>query len=307
MTSLKTARTRHLLVAGAAVLASVIVIAAAVATTDELTVADAIVLGVVEGITEYLPISSTGHLTVVSRLLGIGTTDADRAAADAYAIAIQLGAILAVLILYRARIGSMLRGLGGRDPGGRSVALALIASMVPAAALGFVVGDTIKEELFGVGPVAFAWLVGAAAIFVMGPRWRGGLRRLEDITVRDGLVIGLAQALALWPGVSRSLVTILAALALGLAVGAAVEYSFLLGLGTLGGATLYELATEGGTIVETFGWVAPVVGLLAAFVSAVIAVRWLVAYLEHHSLVIFAWYRLVAAGIAGALLLTGVV
>jgi undecaprenyl-diphosphatase len=133
------------------------------------------------------------------------------------------------------------------------------------------------------------------------------VRRLEDLTVRDGLLIGLAQTLALWPGVSRSLVTILAALALGLAVGAAVEYSFLLGLGTLGGATVYEMATEGGSIVETFGWAAPLVGLLAAFVSAVLAVRWLVAYLEHHSLVIFAWYRVVAAGLAAVLLATGVV
>lgn len=299
------AQTRLLIAGGVA--AFVAVVAAAIATTDELTIADAIVLGVVEGLTEYLPISSTGHLTVVSRLLGIGTTDADRAAADSYTIAIQLGAILAVVMLYRARIASMLRGLAGRDPAGRSVALALVASMVPAGVLGLVAGDTIKQELFGVGPVAFAWLVGAAAIFAMGPRWRGGVRLIEDLTVRDGLLIGFAQALALWPGVSRSLVTILAALALGLAVGAAVEYSFLLGLGTLGGATLYELSTEGGSIVDTFGWVAPVVGLVAAFVSAILAVRWLVAYLEHHSLAIFGWYRLGAAGLAGLLLLTGVV
>ncbi len=290
-----------------AVVLVALLVFASVATPSELTVADAVLLGVVEGVTEYLPISSTGHLTVTQRLLGIGDTAAERPAADAYAIAIQAGAILAVVVLYHHRIRALARGLVGRDAEGRRLAAVLVASMVPAGILGLVLGDAIKERLFGVGPVAIAWLVGAVAILVLAPRWREGTAALESLTVRDGLVIGLAQALALWPGVSRSLVTILAALALGYAMGAAVEYSFLLGLGTLGAATAYEAVVDGALIVEAFGLAAPLWGFAAAFVSAVAAIRWMVSYLEHHDLAIFAWYRLAIAALAGMLLVTGVV
>lgn len=290
----------------AALVVATVVIAAA-AGADGLGVADALILGMVEGLTEYLPVSSTGHLTVTQRLLGIGTTDADRAAADSYAIVIQAGAILAVLVLYRRRVLAMARGLVGRDEGGRHLLGVMTASFLPAALLGLALGDTIKERLFGVGPVAGAWAVGGVAILVLGRRLVGGDRPLEGLRLSDGLVIGAAQALALWPGVSRSLVTILAALALGLALGAAVEYSFLLGLVTLGAATVYEAVGEGSTIVAAYGLVTPAVGFVVAFVSAVAAVRWMVGYLQDHGLALFGWYRLAIAALAAVLLATGVV
>ncbi|MDY7103620.1 MAG: undecaprenyl-diphosphate phosphatase [Actinomycetota bacterium] len=289
------------------VAATVICAMWAVASTDALTLPDALLLGVVEGITEYLPVSSTGHLTVVQRLLGIGNTEADKAAADAYAICIQAGAILAVLGLYRERVGSVILGVVGRDPQGFRLAQVLIAAFTPAAAIAFVFEDAIKDNLFGIAPVVAAWAVGGVAILVIAPRVWGGARRIEELTIRDGLIIGFAQVLALWPGTSRSLVTILAAGALGVKARDAVELSFILGLMTLGAATIYEGIGEGTNIVDTFGIVSPVVGLLAAWVSAIVAVRWMVDYLNRNGMAVFGWYRLGIAAVVGALLLAGVV
>lgn len=265
--------------------------------------AEAVVLGVVEGVTEYLPVSSTGHLLVSQEVLGIG--EEDRAAADAYAVVIQLGAILAVLVLYRDRIRSMLGGMAGRDPTGRRLALALVAGFVPAAVIGLALEEVIKDHLFGVVPVAAAWVVGGLAILAFTFRGVRAGRALEQITIRDGLLIGLAQALALWPGVSRSLVTILGGLAVGLATVAAVEYSFLLGLATLGAATIYEGVQSGSEIVDRFGIVTPVLGLVVALVSAVVAVRWMVTYLQTRSLAVFGWYRVAIGALTFALVALG--
>ena len=135
----------------------------------DLSTLDSVILGIVEGITEYLPVSSTGHLVVVQRWLGLGDP-AGRDAADTYAIAIQIGAILAVLLLYRRRVGSMLRGVAGRDPDGRRVLGLLVTSFIPAAALGAAFGDAIKDELFSPGPVVVAWLVGGVFLLVWKPR-----------------------------------------------------------------------------------------------------------------------------------------
>jgi undecaprenyl-diphosphatase len=265
----------------------------------------AAILGLVEGVTEYLPISSTGHLHVTERLLDVGTTEATEAAADTYAITIQSGAIAAVLVLYRRRIVELGRGLAGRSPAGRRVLVALAVAFVPAAATGVAFDDAIKDHLLAVGPIAAAWIVGALAIWFVVPRVHtGGGRDLEVITLRDAALIGLAQVLALWPGTSRSLVTIIGALAVGLSMRAAVEFSFLLGLLTLGAATAYDGARNGGELVDTFGWATPVLGLVIAFISAVIAVRWMVAYLERRDLRVFAVYRVVAAVLALGLLAT---
>lgn len=306
-------RVKVAMFAGIGVVATIICALWAVASKDELTLPDALLLGLVEGITEYLPVSSTGHLTVVQRLLGIGNTEADKAAADAYAICIQAGAILAVLGLYRERVGSVILGVTGRlgatskDPEGFRLATVLIAAFLPAAAIAFVLEDSIKDNLFGIGPVVIAWAVGGVAILVIAPRVWGGTRRIEELTMRDGLIIGFAQALALWPGTSRSLVTILAAGAIGVKAKDAVELSFILGLMTLGAATIYEGIGEGTNIVDTFGIVSPVVGLLAAWVSAIVAVRWMVEYLNRNGMAIFGWYRIGIAALVGALLLAGVV
>ena len=279
------------------------------AAADELTPLKAAVLGVVEGITEYLPISSTGHLLVAQELLDVGTTDATEDAADTYAITIQAGAILAVVVLYFARLRAMAAGLVGRDVDGRRVLVALVIAFVPAAVVGVAFEALIKDALFGVGPVVAAWIVGGVAILVLAPRLRllgEQGHALELLTPRAALVIGAAQVIALWPGTSRSLVTIVAALFVGLSMGAALEFSFLLGLATLTAATLYELVRHGGDLFDTFGVVNPLIGFVVAFVSALLAVRWLVGYLDRHGLELFGWYRIGVAVLALGLVVGGV-
>jgi undecaprenyl-diphosphatase len=263
-----------------------------------LSTLDSVILGIVEGITEYLPVSSTGHLVVVQRWLGLGDA-AGRDAADTYAIAIQIGAILAVLLLYRGRVGSMFRGVVGRDSQGARLLGLLVASFVPAAALGAAFGDSIKDELFSPGPVVVAWIVGGIFLLVWRPQ-PGGTSMLE-LTTTKAVIIGIAQALALWPGVSRSLVTIAAALLLGLTLSAALEYSFLLGLATLSAATVFDLAKNGDQLVNDYGVVRPLLGVVVAFVTAAAAVKWLVGYLAEKPLSRFGWYRLAVAGVTLAL------
>lgn len=268
-----------------------------------LSIPEAILLGVVEGITEFLPISSTGHLLVVQQLLGINTPVTERAA-DTYAIAIQFGAILAVAFLYRQRLASMAAGIAGRDNTGKAILGRLVLSFIPAAVLGVIFGEAIKESLFGPIPIVIAWAVGGVFLLVWRPSHDGAT--MASLSLRAAAFIGLAQALALWPGVSRSLVTLVAALMVGLSLMAALEYSFLLGLATLSAASIYDLIRNGDELFGEFGVVTPVVGLIAAFVTAVIAIKWVVTYLATHNLRIFGWYRLGAASIGVVLLLTGV-
>jgi undecaprenyl-diphosphatase len=292
-----------------------IVIATALATTapaasHELNAAKAVVLGLVEGVTEYLPVSSTGHLLVTQKLLDVGDTDATKDAADTYAITIQAGAILAVVLLYFGRLRAMAEGVIGRDHNGRHILIALLIAFVPAAIVGGALEQPIKDHLFGVGPVIVAWAIGGVVI-LLAARWLReqprGCRALEHITRRDAVIIGAAQIIALWPGSSRSLVTILAALALGLSMPAALEFSFLLGLATLTAATVFEALKHGGELIDTYGLLNPFIGFAVAFISAVVAVRWLVGYLSRHGLELFGWYRIVIAAVAMVLVLTGVI
>jgi undecaprenyl-diphosphatase len=173
--------------------------------------------------------------------------------------------------------------------------------------VGAVLGDKVKEHLFGAGPVAIAWAVGGVAILLFARERRSGERALEIITLRDGLLIGAAQVLALWPGTSRSLVTIVAAVVLGLSLPAAVEFSFLLGVATLTAATAFDLLRHGREIVDAFGYAVPILGVVVAFVSAVVSIRWMVDYLQRRSLAVFSVYRLLAAAVAAVLLLGNVV
>ena len=270
------------------------------------------ILGVVEGVTEYLPVSSTGHLLLAAEALGLTDTEESKAATDAYVIVIQFGAILAVLVLYARRIWSILRGIVGRDAGGRKVAIALIASVIPAVIIGVLGEQLLKDYLFDLWPITFAWLVGGLVILAVARRDTRSKRTstqgnaLEDLSARQALVIGLLQCVAMWPGVSRSLITILGGRLVGLSTQAAVEYSFLLGLVTLTGASLYETAKEGGAIIDTLGVVAPLIGIVAAFVAAALSIKWMVGYLNRHSLAIFGWYRIGLAVVVAALLLLGV-
>jgi undecaprenyl-diphosphatase len=268
-----------------------------------LSIPQAILLGIVEGITEFLPVSSTGHLLVVGHLIDFGTGDS-KTAGDTYAVAIQFGAILAIAFLYRSRLFSMLRGIVGADTQGQSSLIALVTAFVPAAVLGVLAGDAIKDALFGPVPVMIAWAIGGVVLL----RWvpKAGTRELHELTVRMALIIGIAQGIALWPGVSRSLVTLIAGLAVGLTLSAAIEFSFLLGLVTLSAATALDLAKHGNELVDKFGIATPLIGLVCAFITALIAVRWMVSYLNSKSLAIFGWYRLGAAATCGVLLLTNV-
>ena len=268
-----------------------------------LSIPEALLLGIVEGITEFLPISSTGHLLVAGHLIGFGKGDAS-VAADTYSIAIQFGAILAVMYLYRIRMWSMARGVFGADNEGRQVLTRLIVAFLPAAFLGAVFGDALKDKLFGPIPVAIAWVVGGVVLLLW--KQQPGSMALTSLSLRNALIIGVAQGLALWPGVSRSLVTLIAALALGLSMSAALEFSFLLGLLTLSAATVLDLSKHGSELVDQFGVLAPSVGLVSAFVTALIAVKWMVGYLSKNSLRVFGWYRLGAGAVAGILLLTNV-
>lgn len=267
---------------------------------------EALVLGLVEGLTEYLPVSSTGHLLVTMRALGLPQDDA----ADAYAICIQAGAIAAVLGLYRARAWEVLRGLAGRSGPGLRLALNLAAAFLPAALVGLVFQGAIRQHLFGLWPITLAWAVGGVAILLVprggrGPEGGQGLA-LEQLTPARALVIGLLQCLALWPGTSRSLVTILGGLLAGLGLRAAVEFSFLLGAVTLLAATAYEAWRGGAAMVETFGAGPLILGFVTAWGAAALSVKGLLAWLQGHGLRAFGWYRLALAAAVGLLLALGV-
>jgi undecaprenyl-diphosphatase len=261
----------------------------------------ALILGLVEGITEYLPVSSTGHLLIAQRLLGIEAGDA----ANGYAIAIQAGAILAVLGTYRHRVGGMVQGVIGRSAAGLQLAICIVVAFLPAAILAYFLDERIEQHLFGVKPIIAAWVVGGVLILALS-RWvqkrRNGFD-LAQLGWRAALLIGLVQCVAMWPGTSRSLVTILGGLAVGLSMAAAVEFAFLLGVLTLTAATAYTVMKSGGSMLTAYGWLPLLTGFLAAWISAALAVKWMVTWLNRHGLTLFAWWRFAAAAIAAALLL----
>ena len=261
----------------------------------------AMLLGIVEGVTEYLPVSSTGHLILTQRLLGIPANQA----AGAYAVCIQAGAILAVLGLYRAQVKRMLNGLLGRDRAGLALAGNIVVAFLPAAVAGLLFGALIEEYLFGLWPIIGAWFVGGLAILLVSsrrqmdrPETAAEDAGLEMLNWRMALLIGAAQCLALWPGTSRSLVTILAGSLAGLSLSSAVEFSFLLGVLTLTAATGYKTMQGGWLMVQAYGWHTMLTGFFFATVSAALAVKWLVGYLNRHSLSIFGTYRIALAALA---------
>ncbi|MEP6624347.1 MAG: undecaprenyl-diphosphate phosphatase [Acidimicrobiia bacterium] len=313
---LGSARVTRRLAAAPLVVAAVLVFGASpafavpllAAALVSLGVGHAIVLGLVEGITEYLPISSTGHLLLTSRILGLPTGSGKAGdALKSYEIAIQAGAIVAVLGLYRHRFVTMIEGITKRSVAGRRLLFALAVAFVPAAVVGVIGEKVIKKHLFGVGPVIGAWAIGGLLILVLVARGlitRRDGRAIETITTRDALIIGIAQVAALWPGTSRSLVTIVAALFLGLSMSAAIEFSFLLGVLTLGAATAYSVVKDGSLMVDSFGLLTPLIGLVFAFLAAVVSVRWMVTYLQRHTLAVFGWYRIGIAAVALVLVLT---
>ena len=260
-----------------------------------MTLLDAAILGLVEGITEYLPVSSTGHLILTSALLGL-----DGSGIDAFNIVIQGGAILAVLGLYRVRVLGMAQGLIGQNPEGRRLLVRLLIAFAPAAVLGPILDDTIEATLFRPVPVLAALAIGGVIMLKLGKgRANSSDTDPADLPLRAALLIGLAQCIAMWPGTSRSMVTLAAGVALGLRPARAAEFSFLLGLPTLGGACVYKLVKDGDTVLA-LGTPSLVVGILVATVSAAFAVRWLVGFLTNRGLAPFGWYRLALTVVVAA-------
>ena len=260
-----------------------------------MTLLDAAILGLVEGITEYLPVSSTGHLILTSALLGL-----DGPGIDAFTIVIQGGAILAVLGLYRTRVLGMAQGLSGNNPEGQRLLIRLLIAFAPAAILGPLLENSIEATLFQPIPVLSALALGGLVMLKIG---KGPANQTDtdpaDLPLRAAFLIGLAQCIAMWPGTSRSMVTLAAGIALGLRPVRAAEFSFLLGLPTLGGACVYKLLKDGDAVLS-LGTPSLLVGITVATVSAAFAVRWLVGFLNHRGLAPFGWYRLGLTLVIGA-------
>jgi undecaprenyl-diphosphatase len=296
------------------------------AAAAELSVTDAIILGVVEGVTEFLPISSTGHLIIASRFLRLeseqpllgsdgqplwykkpsaknpqGEPLTIKLATDTYLVVIQVGAIAAVALLYWSRFMTMLRGVLGQDPAGLRLVIHLLIAFVPAAGIGFVLDDWIDTHLFSIRAVIIAQIAGA--ILMLYADWWIKRRtrttttspELHDLTARKAAAIGAFQCLALWPGTSRSMTTIVGGYFVGLDPRRAAEFSFLLGFVTLSAASIYKGAKSGAAMIQVFGWSNVILGGVVAAVTAAVCVRFLVHWLTRHGLAIFAYYRIILA------------
>lgn len=269
---------------------------------DILLLIKAAILGVVEGATEFLPISSTGHLILAGDLLNF----MDHAKRSVFEIAIQLGAILAVVWEYRTRFVSTFAGIG-RDPLANRLIVNLAIAFLPLAMLGLAFGDTIKHYLFKPVPVALAFIIGALIILWAEKRQHTvTIHTVDDIRPQDAIKLGLAQAVALIPGMSRSGSTIIGGLFFGLSRKAAAEFSFFLAVPTLGIASVYSMYKDRALLsMDDMG--AWAMGFIFAFISAMIAVRALIRYVSHHDFTIFAWYRIVFGVIVLVTAYTGMV
>jgi undecaprenyl-diphosphatase len=292
-----------------------------------LSYSDALILGLIEGVTEYLPISSTGHLILANAYLGLDgdeamvnakgepilvTTDSGEQrpytigeAAYAYVIVIQAGAIAAILLLYWQDLWSILMGCLGKDPKGRRLGINLIAAFIPAAVIGLLLDDWIEAQLGNnIHAVAGALIVGAVAMLIV-ERWRRHGKHapvpaedgpgLDELTLGKSVMIGLFQCLAMWPGTSRSMTTIIGGYLAGLSPAHAAQFSFLLGLITLTAASGYKLVSDGGNMLAALQVGPVLLGCAVAFISAALAVKWFVGYLGRHGLSVFAWYRIALA------------
>ena len=261
---------------------------------DLILLLKAVILGVVEGLTEFLPISSTGHLILVGDLLDFND---DRG--KAFEVIIQFGAILAVCWEFRQKLIKVVTSFGGSIIARRFVLNLLIAS-IPAMGLAFLFGKYIKAVLFSPIPVASAFIVGALIIFWAERRQQkttsapSRIQSIDDLTPFDALKVGIAQCAALIPGTSRSGATIIGGMLFGLPRAVATEFSFFLAIPVIGGATAYELIKLWQAPLAFSGefTLAIIVGFISAFISAFICVRWLIHYVAHHNFIPFAWYRI---------------
>ena len=267
----------------------------------------AIIMGLVEGFTEFLPISSTGHLILTEHLLGFEGMEEQ---INVFEIVIQAGAILAVCWEYRARIAAVLSGLFS-DRKQQRFALNVAIAFLPLAVLGMLFGNVLKEYLFKPVPVALAFIIGGIIILIVERRAAANpvavrVHTVEDMTPLDALKMGIAQAFALIPGTSRSGATIIGGMMFGLSRKVATEFSFFLAIPTLLGATAYSLFKARALLsvsdLPMFG-----LGTVAAFISAFLCVRWLLRYISSHTFTVFAWYRIAFGLLVLATGYTGVI
>ncbi len=275
----------------------------------------AIVTGTVEGVTEYLPVSSTGHMIISDRLLDVPNAPhvtvaglADRKGrpvslervADDYIVIIQLGAILAVFVAFFGRLRGLVVGLCRWEAKSVSLASSILVAFIPAAGLGFLFKDAISAYLFSVEVVAAALLVGGLGILVAEHLLpRKSAEKTDEVAAigwRSALTVGLCQCVALIPGTSRSLATILGGRVAGLSHAAATEFSFLVGLLTLTAASVYKMWSLGPALTQVYPAGPASVGLIVAAVTAFVSVKWLVGYVSRHGLGVFAWYRIALGG-----------
>jgi len=261
----------------------------------------ALILGVVEGLTEFLPVSSTGHLIIAGQLLGFSDDKA-----KVFDIVIQSGAMLAIVWEYRARFARVFTGLAG-DPAAQRFAANLVVAFLPAAVLGLALGGLIKMHLFHAVPVAAAFIAGGLIILWVerAPR-PTTVESVDDMTWQDALKVGFAQSLALVPGVSRSGATIIGRMLFGLSRRAATEFSFFLAVPTLIAAGAYDLYKHRGLLDAGDAGVFSV-GFVVSFFSAFLCVRWLLRYIASHNFIAFAWYRIIFGVVVLASSYTGLV
>ena len=266
---------------------------------DFITIIKAIIMGIVEGATEFLPVSSTGHLIVAGDLLGFS------AQGNVFEIVIQTGAILAVILLYFSKLWATLIGLP-TSAQARRFALAVLVGFIPAATLGVFLHDFIKETLFNMTTVAATLIIGG--VFML---WVEKLplvardKTVDDISLSTALKIGLCQCVAMIPGVSRSGATIIGALLLGVERKAAAEFSFYLAIPTLIGAGVYDLMNSASELANS-DIVLILIGMAAAFVSAAVVIKAFISWIGRNGFGVFAWYRIVVGVLLLGLLYSGV-
>jgi undecaprenyl-diphosphatase len=297
----------------------------------ELSIKAAVILGVIEGVTEFLPVSSTGHMIIAGRLLGLNSAQplfgpdgqplwyrppkgayagellSIKLAADTYVVVIQFGAIAAVALLYWPQLVGMVLGLLGRDPAGLRLLINVMIAFVPAAGLGFLIHDWVDEKLFFVETVITAQVLGALLMFYAeywyGKNLLAGTRvERSELSPFGAAGVGVMQCAALCPGTSRSMMTIVGGYFAGLDPRRAAEFSFILGFATLTAATLYKSYQGGAAMIQVFGWSHVFLGAMVAAVTAAGCVRFLVHWLMRYGLAIFAWYRLIMAAVLAAYL-----
>ena len=269
---------------------------------DLLLLLKAAIMGIVEGITEFLPISSTGHLILASELMNFWTKEKS----DVFVIAIQMGAIAAVIYEYWARLWGAATGMFTGEPKGRRLGFSLIMASIPIVLIGLTLGQSIKELLFNDIAVAIGLIIGGLIII-----WSEKnppvvkAQEVENISYKEDIWIGLIQVLSLIPGTSRSGATIIGAMFLGVSRKAATEFSFFLGIPVIIGAGLLDLYQSYDVFKTNQDWLVLATGTLVSFISALILIRVLVAYVAKRDFMIFAWYRIASGLLILLFALTG--